>query len=88
MYISTTIIIDNSPVLSSKYPLLESLSIETSDLKNNPLHMIKLKNIMKTFTFVLEDNETEMDIVCSVGRGKKLKYLLRIIYDTIDSNRI
>ena len=30
---STTIIIVNSHVLSSKYPLLESLSIETSDLQ-------------------------------------------------------
>ena len=31
--ISTTTIIDNSPVLSSKYPLLESLFIETSESK-------------------------------------------------------
>ena len=38
--IFTTTIIGNSPILSSKYPLLESLSIETSDLKNNPLRVI------------------------------------------------
>ena len=44
---STTIIIDNPPVLLSKYPILESLSIVTSDLKNNPVHLIKLKNMMK-----------------------------------------
>ena len=31
--ISATTIIDNSPVLSSKYPLFKSLGIETSDLK-------------------------------------------------------
>ena len=28
---STNTIIDNLPIISSKYPLLESLSIETSD---------------------------------------------------------
>ena len=55
--ISTTIIIENSTVLSSKYHFLESLSIETSDLKNNPLRVIKLKNIMKELTSVLEYNE-------------------------------
>ena len=68
--ISTTIIIENSTVLSSKYHLLESLSIETSDLKNNPLRVIKLKNIMKELTSVLEYNEIEMDIVCWGSRGK------------------
>ena len=69
MYISTTIIIDNSPVLSSNYPLLESLSIETSDLKNNPLHMIKLNTIMKEVACVLENSKIEMDIFCWAGRG-------------------
>ena len=49
---STTTIIDNSPVLSSKYLLLESLSIATSDLKNNPLHVIKLNNIKKELACV------------------------------------
>ena len=43
-------LINNTPILSSKYHLLESLSIDTSDLKNNPLHAIKLKNIMKEVT--------------------------------------
>ena len=31
--ISTTTLIDKLPILSSKHPFLESLSIETSDLK-------------------------------------------------------
>ena len=61
---STTTIIENSPVLLSKYSLLESLSIDTSDLKNNSLHVIKLTNIMKEFPFVLEANEIEMNIIC------------------------
>ena len=34
--------------------------------------MIKLMNIMKELTCVLEDNEIEMDIVCWSGRWKKL----------------
>ena len=40
-FISTTTFIDNSPVLSSKYSLVESLSIKTSNLNNNPFHVIK-----------------------------------------------
>ena len=43
---------------------MESLSIETSDLKNNPVRVIKLKNIMKELTCVLEVNEIEMNIEC------------------------
>ena len=68
---STTVIIDNSPILLSKYPLLESLSIGTSNLKNNPLHVIKLKDIMKELTCVLEENRIEMNIVCLGGCGNK-----------------
>ena len=73
---STTIMIDNSPVLSSKYPLLESLSIETSDLKKIPLRVIKLNNIMKELTCTLEDNEIEMNIVCWGRRGEKIIKIL------------
>ena len=42
---STTTIIDNPPVPSSSYPVLESLNIELSHLESNSLHVIKLKNI-------------------------------------------
>ena len=70
VYISTITLINNSPVLLSKYHLLESLSTKSSDLKNNPLHLIKLNNIMKELTNVLEDNDVEMDIVCWGDRGK------------------
>ena len=41
------------------------------DLKNNPLHMIKLKNIMKELTCVLKCNEIKIYIVCWGGRGNK-----------------
>ena len=44
--------------------------IETSDLNNNPFHMIKLKNKMKEETSVLENDDIEMDIDCWCGRGK------------------
>ena len=62
--ISMTTTIDHSSVLSSKYPILEYLSIVTSDLKKNPVHLIKIKYIMKELTYVLEYNEIEMDIEC------------------------
>ena len=69
--ISTTTLIDISPVLSSEYHFLEYLSIETSDLNNNPFHVLKLKNIMRELTSILEDNDIEIDIVCWGGRGEK-----------------
>ena len=50
--------------------------------------MIKLKNITKELTYVLEDNEIEMNIVCWGGCGNKdsSKYYLQVIYDMIGSN--
>ena len=89
---STTTIIDNPPVLSPKYPLLESLSIEVSALKTNPLGVLRLKkkNIKKEETCVLEDNEIEMNIDSWDGRGKIIiiKIWLLVIYDMIGSNII
>ena len=67
---STASLIDNIPVFSSEYPLLESLSIKTSDLKYNPLHVIKLKSLSKKITGILDDKKIEMDNVCLGGRGK------------------
>ena len=67
----TTIIIDSLPLPSSKYPLLESLSMDTSDLEATQLRVAKLKNIMKEMTRVLEDNEISMNIESWSGRGKK-----------------
>ena len=65
---STTTIIDNSPLLSSSYPVLDSLSIEISGLESNPLRVIKLKNILKDVTSVLEDNRIELNIDSWGGR--------------------
>ena len=56
MPISATAIIDNSPALSFKYHILESLSNVTSNLNNNHVHLIKLKIMIEELTFVLEDN--------------------------------
>ena len=50
---STTTIIDNSPLPSSSYPVLDSLYIETSYLDSNPLRVIKLKYILNEVTSVL-----------------------------------
>ena len=69
--ISTTTIIDNSPVLTSKYPILESSYVVTCNLKNNHVHLIKINNMMKELTCVLEDNEIEMNIKCWGGRVNK-----------------
>ena len=87
---STTTIIDNPPLPSSGYPVLDSLSIETSDLESDPLRVIKLSNILKEFTSVLDDNGIELNIDSRGGRGKKksLKYHHLIIYDMIDSTKI
>ena len=43
---TTTTTIDNPPLPSSSYPVLDSLSIETSDLESNLPRVIKLKNIL------------------------------------------
>ena len=40
----TVSLIDNTPVILSKYQMLQSLSIATSELENNPLHGIKFKS--------------------------------------------
>ena len=68
---STTTIIDNLPLPSSSYPVLDSLSIEISDLESNPLRVIKLKNILKEVTSVLEDNGIELNINSWDGCGRK-----------------
>ena len=70
-YNSTTTIIDSPPLPSSSYPVLNSLSIETSDLENNPLRVKKLKNILKEVTSVLEGNGIELNINSWGGRGKR-----------------
>ena len=67
----TTTTIDNPPLLSSKYPLLDSLSIEISDLETNPLRVIKSKNIMKEVTRFFEDNQISMNIEIWGYREKK-----------------
>ena len=62
---STTTIIDNPPLPSSSYLVLDSLSIETTDLESNPFRVINLKNILK------EVNGIELNIDSWGGRGKK-----------------
>ena len=84
-----TTIIDNPPVLSSKYPLLESIYIETSNLKTNPLRVIILEHITKEVTCVLEDNELKMSIYSWDGRGKikiKISSSGHLRYDRIKQN--
>ena len=66
------------------------MSSLTSDFKNNPLHGIKLNDIMNELTCVLEYNEIEMDIVCWGGRGNKkiikIPYFGHLRYDRFKQN--
>ena len=66
----TTTIIDNPPLPSSKNPLLDSLSIEISDLETNSLRVIKLKSKMKEVIRILKDNEISMNVESWGGRKK------------------
>ena len=72
---TTPSLIDNKPLLSSKYPL-SNYSSNTFNLKYNPLHVITLKNLIKEVTSVLEDKHVKIDIECWGCRGKKIKNLL------------
>ena len=64
--------IDNTPVVLSKYPMLQSLSIESSNFEDNLLYVIKLNTPMKEVNIVLEDNNIEMNIDYLGGCGKKI----------------
>ena len=63
--------IDNTPVVLSKYPMLQSLSIESSNFEDTLLYVIKLNNPMKEVNIVLEDNNIEMNIDYLGGCGRK-----------------
>ena len=63
--------------------MLVSLSINTSNLQDNPLRIIILKDIMK------KGDEISMDIEYYDGRErKKRKSCMYTIYDIIVSNRM
>ena len=51
--------------------LSESLSIGTSDLKNDPPHKMKLKQLVKEVTSILDDNDIETNIDCLGSHWKK-----------------
>ena len=71
VYISAYSLIDNTPVVLSKYPMLQSLSIESSNFEDTLLYVIKLNNPMKEVNIVLEDNNIEMNIDYLGGCGRK-----------------
>ena len=62
---------DNPPILQSIYLILDSLNINTSNLKDKPLHMILFRNLLSEVSCVLTDNIINMNLEKWGGRGKK-----------------
>ena len=54
-----------------KYPVLESLSVENSNLQENYFHVVMLQHIIKELASVLEDKGISMDIKSRGGHGIK-----------------
>ena len=60
--ISTSISHDNPPILTSLYPILDKLNINTSDLENKNLDVIYLKNLLSEVSCVLTDNNISLNL--------------------------
>ena len=75
---SSSIPPDNTPVLQSKYPTLD-YNINTSTLKDNPLDIVYLKNLLSEVSCVVKDNNINTYLEKWGGRGKK--ELIKIPFD-------
>ena len=62
---------DNPPILPSLYPNLDKLKINTSDLDDNHLDVIYLKNLLSNVSCVLTDNNISLNLEKWGGRGNK-----------------
>ena len=51
---------NDTPVLQSKYPILDSHNINISILKDKLLNVIYLKYLLSEFSCVLKDNDSNM----------------------------
>ena len=62
---------DNPPILQSVYHILDSLNINTGNLKDEPFDVILLKNLLSEVVCVLIDNNINMNLEMCGCRGKK-----------------
>ena len=51
---------NDTPVLQSKFPILDSHNINTSTLKDNPSTVTYLKNLLSEISCILKDNDINM----------------------------
>ena len=59
---------DNPPIIQSKYPILDSHNINTTNLKDKPLDIIHLKNLLSEVSYILKDNNININLEKSGGR--------------------
>ena len=62
---------DNPPILKSIYPILDSLNINTSNLKHKQVGVILLKIFLSKVSCDLIDNNINMNLEKWGGRGEK-----------------
>ena len=62
---------DNPHILQYKYPILDFHNIDTSNLNDDPLDIMHLKNLLSEVTYVLKDNNINMNLEKWYRRGKK-----------------
>ena len=67
---ASSILSNNPPILQSKYPILDSHNINTSNLKDKPLDIKHLKNLLSEDSCVLKDNNINIHLENWGGRRK------------------
>ena len=68
---STSTLHDNPPLLQTLYPILDSLDINTSNLVDDHLNDLFLKNLLSEVSCVPTDNNININLEKWGGRGKK-----------------
>ena len=68
---STSTSHDNPSIIQTLYPILDSLNINTSNLKDKSSGVILLKNLLSEVSCVLIDNNINMNLEKWGGRGEK-----------------
>ena len=61
---------DKPSILQSKYPILDPNNINTSNLKDKPLDIKHLKNLLSEDSCVLKDNNINIHLENWGGRRK------------------
>ena len=69
--ISSSLPTDNPRILQFKHPILDSHNIDISNLKDKPLDILHLKNLLSEVSCVLNYNNINMYLKKWGGRGEK-----------------